>query len=57
MKKAYILPLMQVSMPKMDNYMAGVNSIPEGEGGGPGIAEGKERQDDKVKDDSWGSLW
>ncbi|MBR3442791.1 MAG: hypothetical protein IKG96_03945 [Bacteroidaceae bacterium] len=56
-KKAYIMPLMGVSRFDFNDYCAGQNSIPYGEGDGPGIAEGKERQDKEEPDNDWGSLW
>ena len=38
-------------------YMAGDNSVPWGGDDGPGIAEGKERNDEDKDDSSWGNLW
>jgi hypothetical protein len=32
-------------------------SLPGGGEGGPGIAEGKERDDQKEEDNKWGNLW
>ena len=57
-KKKYIMPSTEV-----DNcfvitpYMAGDNSVPWGGDDGPGIAEGKERNDEDKEDSSWGNLW
>lgn len=56
-KKAYIIPLVKVTRTDCcEQYCAGENSIPGGEGGGPGIAEGKERKEEK-NDNGWGNLW
>lgn len=44
-------------MPVIEKFMAGDNSIPFGGEDGPGIAEGKERQDSAEQNDDWGSLW
>lgn len=56
-KKAYIVPLVNVTHTNLcEQYCAGENSIPGGEGGGPGIAEGKERKEESY-DNDWGNLW
>lgn len=56
-KKAYVMPTVQADTVQPLCYICGDNSIPSGGTGGPGIAEGKEREDEKAQDDSWGSLW
>ena len=57
-KKQYVQPLMESdTCSTLNAYMAGDNSIPYGGGDGPGIAEGKERNEQEEKDSSWGNLW
>ena len=66
-KKQYVQPLMESdTCSTLNAYMAGDNSIPYGGGDGPGIAEGKEREESNVneisedkseEENSWGNLW
>lgn len=48
---------MGVSRFDFNDYCAGQNSIPFGGEDGPGMADGKERQDKEEPDNDWGSLW
>ncbi len=54
-KKIYKTPLMDVQTSELLNMVC--KSLEEGEGDGPGIAEGKDRNDVQDDNSAWGNLW
>lgn len=55
-KKTYQMPmLIEISVQQKLSLCSA--SLPGGGEGGPGIAEGKERDDQKEEDNKWGNLW
>lgn len=55
-KKTYQMPMLTLTSVQQKLSLCSA-SLPGGGEGGPGIAEGKERDDQKEEDNKWGNLW
>ena len=54
-KKIYKAPLVEIQASELLNIVC--KSLEEGEGPGPGVAEGKDRNNEGEDDSTWGNLW